>query len=195
MIEFREFQKIGRWSREVVVTEKIDGTNASVFIGEDGEFLTGSRTRWITPQDDNHGFSRWAHERRGELMRLGPGMHYGEWWGNGIQRKYNVPDKRWSLFNVSRWCLYGSAPAVFPTQDPRVVKTQDVLPECVGLVPTLWRGNMDNLDIAMLMDNLRTSGSVAAPGFMKPEGIVIFHTANGALFKKTFEKDTEGKRV
>ena len=113
-------------------------------------------------------------------------MHYGEWWGNGIQRKYNVPDKRWSLFNVSRWCLYGSIP---------VVKTQDVLPECVGLVPTLWRGNMDNLNVAELMDSLKASGSIAAPGFTKPEGIVIFHTANGALFKKTFEKDTEGKRV
>ena len=59
-MDFIEFPKIARLSREVVITEKIDGTNACVFIGEGGEFLTGSRTGWITPDKDNHGFSRWA---------------------------------------------------------------------------------------------------------------------------------------
>lgn len=49
MTEFQEFPKIVRYSRDVIVTEKIDGTNACLFIGDDGEFLTGSRTRWITP--------------------------------------------------------------------------------------------------------------------------------------------------
>lgn len=56
--EFVPFQKIGRLSRGCTITEKIDGTNASIYIGEDGEFLTGSRTRWITPEDDNYGFAR-----------------------------------------------------------------------------------------------------------------------------------------
>ena len=64
MTDFVSFPKIARYSRNVVVTEKIDGTNAQVFIGEDGEFLTGSRNRWITPEDDNYGFSRWAHEHK-----------------------------------------------------------------------------------------------------------------------------------
>ena len=62
MQEFKGFGKVSRWSRDLIVTEKIDGTNAQIYIGEDGEFLTGSRTRWITPEDDNMGFSRWAHE-------------------------------------------------------------------------------------------------------------------------------------
>src|SRR3990167_1858406 len=87
-MEFKEFPKIARLSREAIVTEKIDGTNASVFIGEDGMFLTGSRSGWITPEKDNYGFSRWAHVHKDELLKLGPGMHYGEWWGQGIQRKY-----------------------------------------------------------------------------------------------------------
>ena len=43
------------------------------------------------------------------------------------------------------------------------------------------------------MTELRRTGSVAAPGFMKPEGIVIYHTGTRTLFKKTFEKDAEGK--
>ena len=29
---FKPFDKIGRWSRGIVITEKLDGTNASVFI-------------------------------------------------------------------------------------------------------------------------------------------------------------------
>lgn len=67
MAEFVPFKKIGRLSRMCTITEKIDGTNASVFIGEDGEFLTGSRTRWITPEDDNYGFAKWAQTHKDEL--------------------------------------------------------------------------------------------------------------------------------
>jgi hypothetical protein len=37
--------------------------------------------------------------------------------------------------------------------------------------------------------DLKDNGSKASPGFMKPEGVIIFHTANGYLFKKTIEKD------
>ncbi len=61
MIEFEGFGKIARLSRECVITEKIDGTNAQICITEDGQFLTGSRTRWITPEDDNFGFSKSAN--------------------------------------------------------------------------------------------------------------------------------------
>ena len=60
-IEFQKFPSIPRLSREIVIAEKIDGTNASIVITEDGQFLTGSRTRFITPENDNAGFSRWAH--------------------------------------------------------------------------------------------------------------------------------------
>src|SRR5690606_13561404 len=103
MTAFTEFPKIPRLNRNIIVTEKIDGTNASIFIGEDGEFLVGSRTRWITPEKDNFGFAAWAHENRDELMKLGPGHHFGEWWGRGIQRGYGLNERRFSLFNTSRW--------------------------------------------------------------------------------------------
>ena len=103
MSDFVAFPKIPRLSRRCVITEKIDGTNACIFIGEDGEFLVGSRTRWITPENDNHGFARWAYEHKDELLGLGPGRHFGEWWGQGIQRGYGLKEKRFSLFNTSRW--------------------------------------------------------------------------------------------
>lgn len=70
MIEFKEFAKIPRISRACVITEKIDGTNACICITEDGQFLTGSRTKWVTPEEDNHGFSRWVNANKEELLKL-----------------------------------------------------------------------------------------------------------------------------
>lgn len=195
MTEFQMFPKIARYSREVIVTEKIDGTNASIFIGEDGEFLTGSRKRWITPDQDNYGFSRWAHDNKDELLTLGPGRHFGEWWGSGCQRGYGLQkgEKRFSLFNVVRWCLHGETPQQIPTADPRIVKMQDELPPSVGLVPVLWRGRFDDLDIDTVLADLRHNGSKVAPGFMRPEGVVVFHVAGCVGFKKTLEKDEAPK--
>ena len=193
MTEFQEFPKIVRLSRQAIITEKIDGTNGCIFFGEDGEFLTGSRSRWITPEADNYGFSKWAHEHKDELMQLGPGRHFGEWWGCGIQRKYGITEKRFSLFNVLRWCLHGQTPAQIPTGDPRIILMQDVLPECVRLVPELWRGPFTTIAVNECLNRLILQGSMAAPGFMKPEGVVVFHVAGGFAFKKTIEKDDEYK--
>lgn len=195
MNAFVEFPKMARLSREVIVSEKIDGTNAQILITEDGQFFTGSRTRWITPQDDNFGFSAWAHAHKDELMALGAGRHFGEWWGAGIQRKYGLNEKRFSLFNVSRWCLHGTEPQRIPSAAPRIVKLQDVLPACVGLVPVLYRGVFTTEAIENAVEWLRANGSVAAPGFSKPEGVVCFHVAAGVGFKKTIEKDETPKSL
>lgn len=189
MTEFRSFGKIARLNREVVVTEKIDGTNASVFIGEDGEFLTGSRTRWITPDDDNFGFSRWAHEHKDELMLLGPGHHFGEWWGKGIQRGYGLDERRFSLFNVGRWA--DSHDGSFPPED--TVDFRVVAPRCCHVVPAIRTGVLSAIEWGELMADLQENGSCAAPGFMKPEGIVAYHTAGGHYYKRTCEHDDEPK--
>src|SRR5437762_12956973 len=103
--EFREFPKMARLSRECILTEKIDGTNGQIFITDAGEFLVGSRSRWLTKETDNFGFHKWATEHREDLMKLGPGRHFGEWWGAGIQRGYGLQkgEKRFSLFNCQRW--------------------------------------------------------------------------------------------
>jgi len=201
-MEFREFPKIARLNREVIVTEKIDGTNAQVTIvpaSEDqdpnpsqittvitavnGQYVdtfhiyAGSRNRFITPEADNFGFARWVKENAVELVKLGPGSHFGEWWGSGIQRGYGLPagEKRFSLFNVSRW----SDPATRPA--------------CCHVVPELARGVIGkDFELSTVLERLRTLGSQAAP-FMNPEGIVIYHTAAQQLFKVTLEKDEEPK--
>jgi hypothetical protein len=175
-VEFKEFPKIARLNREVIVTEKIDGTNAAVVISEDGGTIGAqSRSRIITVDDDNFGFAKWVSANRDELLaKLGPGHHFGEWWGSGIQRGYGLTEKRFSLFNVSRWA------------DPAV------RPSCCHVVPVLATGNAFEPVLAGLTW-LRESGSQAAPGFMKPEGVVAFHTQGNLLFKVTLEKDEEWK--
>ena len=70
-MDFTEFPKMARLARDVIVTEKIDGTNAQVFICDDGTLLTGSRSRWITPADDNFGFAAWIEAHRDELLTWG----------------------------------------------------------------------------------------------------------------------------
>lgn len=192
-VEFQPFPKMARLMREIIITEKIDGTNAQVCITEDGQVLAGSRTRWITPEEDNAGFAAWVRSHQEELLALGPGRHFGEWWGCGIQRGYGQKEKRFSMFNVARWTLHGTEPQQIPTGDPRIVKMQEVLPPCCGLVPVLYRGKFSEPVIDAIITQLEWYGSIAAPGFMKPEGIVVFHVAAGVGFKRTLERDSEPK--
>jgi hypothetical protein len=176
MVDFFEFEKIPRLSRMCVVTEKIDGTNAQIYIGEDGEFLTGSRKRWITPEDDNYGFARWAQEHKEELLQLGVGRHFGEWWGSGIQRRYGLSEKRFSLFNTGRL-------------------DNENTPACCHVVPVLYEGIFDTFVINGILKTMEEKGSRAAPGFMDPEGVVIYHVAARQMFKKTIKGDESPKGV
>lgn len=189
-MEFESFAKIARLSRECTITEKIDGTNAQIVVEaldsimpEPGAtwqsgttaIFVGSRNRWITPTDDNFGFARWVADHGEELVAgLGFGRHFGEWWGAGIGRRYGLQEKRFSLFNVGKW-------------------TEETKPACCHVVPTLYNGIFDSGIVAEKLADLRMGGSTAAPGFMNPEGVIIYHHAANLYFKKTLDKDDEWK--
>lgn len=171
VLAFIPFPKIPRLSRMITITEKIDGTNAQVYVTDDGRVLAGNRTRWITPEDDNYGFAKWVKAHEDELRGLGPGAHSGEWWGSGIQRVYGLTkgDKRFSLFNVGRWGVER--------------------PACCHVVPVLYNGPFSQQAVDEAIERLRMEGSAAAPGFMDAEGIIVYHSAARMMFKKTLEKD------
>ena len=191
---FEGFPSITRLSRECVVTEKLDGTNAQIVIDEAGNVFAGSRSRWITPEDDNYGFARWVKEHEDELrVGLGIGQHFGEWWGAGIQRRYGLSEKRFSLFNVTRWFESGKPQGVIPSADPRIVRYQDPLPECCSLVPILYQGGFETYIADYQLQRLAETGSMAAPGFMDPEGIICWHMAANLGFKKTIKNDEQPK--
>lgn len=178
-IEFQAWPKIARLNRDMIVTEKLDGTNAAVIITDDYDIAAQSRKRLITPGDDNYGFARWVLDNADALKdALGPGRHFGEWWGSGIQRGYGLPkgEKRFSLFNVGR---YADADL-------------SALPN-VGLVPVLYQGPFDVSDVDDQLWRLQEQGSFAAPGFLNPEGVVVFHVAANQLFKATINGDEAPK--
>lgn len=173
--EFRGFSKISRLSRDIIISEKIDGTNGLIYLDNHCNISVGSKNKWLDDHNDNHGFWHWVMENKEELRLLGSGYHYGEWWGKGIQRGYGLKEKRFSLFNVARWTnnLY--------------------LPKCCYIVPILYEGMFNTSIISSILDELKITGSKASEGFMQPEGIIIYHKQGNVYFKKTIENDEKGK--
>ena len=167
---FEGWPKMPRLFKDMVITEKIDGTNAQILIGENGSVHAGSRKRWLHMGDDNHDFGKWVNENKSFLRGLlGKGRHFGEWWGQGIQRRYGMEHKVFSLFNTAKW-------GGMLELDGRL-----------RVVPVLevWRFNTAR--IKLVADNLEREGSKASPGFMRPEGICVFHTGANQIFKHSFE--------
>ncbi len=219
MTEFVGFPKVPRLYRPVVITEKIDGTNGCVVIEEvpyeaspdQPEYVQSvvvaefenpsaeywvyaqSRKRIITPKEDNHNFAAWVWDNAEELVKvLGPGRHFGEWWGSGINRGYGLSkgEKRFSLFNTRRWDVLSEA------SEERPLGVHEDWTDVPGLrvVPTVAEfDTFDTNDIEKTLNVLRETGSFAAPGFARPEGVVIYHRASNGLFKVTLENDAAPK--
>lgn len=226
-IKFQGFGKIARLNRDIVVTEKIDGTNGAIgirvyysvdfapdfvlpdhddrvkFVDLGKDEVSGkqnyavvyaqSRKRIITPASDNFGFARWVWDNAETLVAdLGDGLHFGEWWGSGIQRGYGLEkgDKRFSLFNVKRWyepCSLIHSDGI-PCYLPKHFKTPNL-----SVVPVLYRGEFIMSRIQAALVDLDLYGSSASHGFFRPEGVVVYHTAANELFKVTLENDEKPK--
>lgn len=181
---FKAWPKIPRLENEVYhVTEKIDGTNAAIIIQpwlSDGSQPTPieemhteeecygiwaqSRTRLITPEEDNFGFAKWVKENSEQLITdLGEGYHYGEWYGLGINRGYNLDHKRFSLFN--------------PTKQSSVCHNVPYIVEC---------RHLDTIEIEI--EQLKQNGSYASPGYMRPEGLVVYAEKAKTYWKVIIDK-------
>lgn len=264
-IEFQEWPKIGRLNRDIVITEKLDGTNAAI-----GIKLTGytsdsigntipnyivyaqSRNRIITPHDDNYGFAAWVEKNSALLAEhLGEGLHFGEWWGVSIARNYGLSERRFSLFNTAKWndtdagvaalaalrilgvSIY-SVPVLYTgpwtgllgykdaaTGEWLDLSKQENWPEVLTQTPVdrvrfnafiegwVEQGSGDELNEEFkklfpmnprprfapnfIAEWLKREGSQAVPGFMNPEGVVVFHKATGTCFKVTLEGDEKHK--
>lgn len=176
MAEFRDFPKIERFKGvRMTITQKMHGTNAQVYIykedGEAGSLITeaGSRSRFLTEDDDNYGFCKFVKNNLGSFNDLlGVGRHFGEWCGPGINSGEGLTEKTLFIFDWERF--YGKE-----------------LPPNVRTIPLLYDGQYDEDAIEGVMNDLMVNGSRAAPGFMRPEGIVI--TINGVRYKKVFKAE------
>jgi hypothetical protein len=212
-MDFVEFPKMPRLSRDIIISEKIDGTNGQIAIEEwpnapgdmevDAEslcvcvddlpyrFSIGSRNRWITPSSDNYGFARFCYDNAEAIIRtLGRGRHFGEWWGQGIQRGYGLKEKRFSLFNP-KWKDYQLPEGIYTV--PVLYEGPWFMPADDVIVADVLGGCACQYAPGYYIDVLKYQGSVAAPGFMDPEGIVVWHTAGNFGMKKTIKDDNKGK--
>ncbi len=189
---FKPWPKTPRLNRGMIITEKIDGTNAAVIILPIADLEKGippiasvgglvvmaqSRNRLIWPAKnrDNAGFAAWVSENAERLVELlGEGYHYGEWWGKGVQHGYGQDRKRFSLFNVVRY--------------------EGVEDTEIGLdtVPILYRGPFDTRIVKDLVLLVAVRGSAASAGH-PCEGVIIFHEASNSVFKVTCKNDETPK--
>lgn len=180
MSAFEAFPKITRFTNvECVITEKIDGTNAALVFDESGALTCQSRKRNITPDDDNYGFARWAHDRSDDLFRFfGEGRHFGEWWGSGVQRGYGVSTKLFTPFNVGRFNT-----EIAPDEWPEQCVPLPILATCplAELADTL----------ASVEAEMLRGGSVIADGFPNPEGVMIWSRSTGYI-KHPFDPAPKG---
>ena len=168
-MEFQPYPKTPRLFRDIVITEKIDGTNWCIYIWEDWEFMAWSRTRWITPENDNFWFAQWAYDNKEDLMKLWVWFHYGEWYGRGIQRSYNLKERHFALFYV-----------------------KNEKPDCCTVVPRIYEWVFNEEKIHEVIETLRTNWSNINE-FPNAEWIIIYHTQSKQVYKVLLEKDNISK--
>ena len=112
-MEFSKYQSLARYGTKEVaginkgtchIFPKLDGTNASVWLDEEGNLQAGSRNRTLTLQSDNAGFLRWLLESSEgkaieRFLRVNPLMKlYGEWLVPHTLKTYE--DEAWRQFYV-----------------------------------------------------------------------------------------------
>lgn len=90
-MEFKKYQHLERFGTTEVkqielgtchIFPKLDGTNASVWLDENGEIQAGSRKRHLSLESDNAGFYAWVKEQKNllEYLKENPTHRlYGEW--------------------------------------------------------------------------------------------------------------------
>lgn len=84
---------------------KLHGTNASIVLDREGNYYCQNRSRIITPDNDNYGFAKWAHQPSVKefitefvyeeyFIPVGTEkvVIYGEYAGKGIQRKVAISE-------------------------------------------------------------------------------------------------------
>lgn len=241
MLEFCKFNKIPRLSREITLTEKVDGSNGVVaifngqniqdyiynsfffasldvtseiqkvidkyclyihpenpYVAEEDKLyvFAGSRNRWLTCEKngDNRGFAKFVKENVLDLINLGTGKFYGEWYGQSIQRNYGLDEKRFALFNVHKWHQHGQEKRLVSidpkTEEKRYTKEA---PKCCEVVPILYQGLFELKKVEEVLQDLKENGSKLVKGFKPAEGLICFHSASGKLFKKTIIGDEKPK--
>ena len=114
-MEFKKYQHLERFGTTEVqnielgkcyIFPKIDGTNSSLWLNEDGKLQAGSRKRHLTLESDNAGFYAWANQQEdiNEYLKENPTHRlYGEWLIPHALKTYR--EDAWRRFYVFDVCI------------------------------------------------------------------------------------------
>lgn len=180
---FKSWPKTTRLYSDVIITEKIDGTNCAIIFGETpyglgaGEYTEGgglvidgreavintqSRNQLCTPSKDHMGFATWAYDNADALFDvLGFGYHYGEWTIHGVDKPM------FFLFNTYRWT-------------DKISKLQSANSQ-LSVVPVLYEGKYSTEVVENTLEFLRIHGSQVTKSV--PEGVCVYFHDNKTVFK------------
>ena len=109
---------------------KLHGTNAGITVAG-GEYAAQSKSKVVTPQDDNAGFARWV-EGFADYWKSLPDMTiFGEWCGPGIMRGTainQIPSKVFAVFAIVAGGEFIADPAAIAAMLPDRPAGVHVLP-------------------------------------------------------------------
>lgn len=218
---FKPFQKIPRLNRDIVISEKIDGTNGTVIIDDHrSEQLCSEPPKGVAyvPYEEEMNIEQHAEFSKEEL-KIGraigtyivraasknricvPGMDDN--FGFAAWVMENAGDLahalgagqfsgEWYGHGIGRGYGLQKGDRRFAFFNP----TLDV-PECAEIAPVLYQGARllpsGECAVNFYIRKLSYSGSEAVRGWKQPEGVVIYHTAAGNYFKVTIEADNQHK--
>lgn len=180
--EFKAWREIEKFTGiHVIVTEKIHGANCHVNVVSqpDGSLkaIAGKRTSYVGTQG-LFGFGEFVTSNEKEICeKLGPGRHYAEWTGAGVNGDYGLKNKTAVLFNTRH-------------HGPK--KAAGVLPDRFDVVPVLYDGPYVQEKIDEVLADLKANGSKFSHGYMRPEGVVLFFPLFNAYKKIVFKPEETG---
>lgn len=114
-MEFKRYQHLERYGKSAVrdielgvcyIFPKLDGTNASIWLNNNGEIRCGSRNRELTLEKDNAGFYRamLENEKIKKYLKEHPTHRlYGEWLVPHTIKTYR--DDAWKRFYIFDVCI------------------------------------------------------------------------------------------
>lgn len=219
--QFKSWGSTPRFHKGLHITEKINGTNAGVSVQgvskdespefvKDGIVVAGvdcdwivraqSRKRIITPGDDNFGFAAWVWDNAEGLANLlGFGYHYGEWYGEGIQKNpLAVQGRWWALFNTWHWGRKENLERLEAAGIPGLT-TVPVLHDEQTHGPADYNTIPDALEYLAVFGS-RAKGYMTVPNAHKmdfhvegPEGIIVWQRETQQRYKILLREDDKHK--
>lgn len=178
-MEFKKYQHLERFGTEDVdgieigecfVFHKLDGTNGSVWLDDEGNMKAGSRNRTLTLENDNAGF--YAHvisnENINNYLKKHPTHRlYGEWLVPHTLKTYQ--EDAWRRFYVFDVCIdKDEESSEYIPYDTYKSMLEEFDIDYIPPICKIKNGNYDNF-----IKTLEQNTYLVKDGFGSGEGIVI----------------------